>query len=254
MSALPAPPHSLAALDAVTAAQWQALFVGPAEELAHWLQAAAALEDPQAQTLFGQLLLDGRGIAPDAARAFGCFVRAADQGWPMAMNMRARCLEHGWGTPPDPLQAAHWYLQAAHAGLDWGMYNYANFLSSGRVLEQNHALALEWYRKAAALGHAKSLNLVGRYYEDGIVVEANRATAFRYYRASAEGGDFRGQYSYACMLAERGRIDDANYWLEKISDTATTAFMKKIGNELQLSGHPSFRQMGDRMLHLAASH
>ena len=252
MSDRPAPPRSRAELDAVTAQQWKALFAGPVEELAHWLQAAAALEDPQAQAMLGQLLLDGRGIAQDAARAFNCFARAADQGLPIAMNMRARCLEHGWGIAPDPAQAAHWYLQAAQAGLDWGMYNYANFLSSGRVLEQNHALALEWYRKAAALGHAKSLNLVGRYYEDGVVVEADRATAFKYYRASAEGGDFRGQYSYACMLAERGRIDDGNFWLEKIAGSATAAFMKKIGNELQLSGHPSFRQMGDRMLQLAA--
>jgi len=253
MTSPPPLPCNREAFDAVTAGQWQALFTGPVEELAHWLQAAARFDHPQAQAMLGQLLLDGRGVERDAAHAYDCFARAADQGLPMAMNMRARCLEHGWGVAPDPLQAAGWYLRAAQAGLDWGMYNYANFLSSGRVLQQDHARALMWYRKAATLGHAKSLNLVGRYYEEGVVVEADRATAFKYYRASAEGGDFRGQYSYACMLAERGRIDDANVWLAKIPASATTAFMKKIGHELQLSGHPSFRQMGNHMLQLAAS-
>lgn len=249
----PARPTTREELAAVSAAQWQALLAGPVTELAHWLQAAAALEDPTAQAMLGQLLLDGRGLAQDQPAAFAHFAQAAEHGLPMAMNMRARCLEHGWGVAVDLLQAAHWYLRAAEAGLDWGMYNYANLLSSGRGLAQDHESALAWYRRAAELGHAKSLNLVGRYYEDGVVAQADRATAFKYYRASAEGGDFRGQYSYACMLAERGRMDDANHWLQQIATTATPAFMKKAGTELQLSGHPSFRATGERLLALAAA-
>lgn len=211
---LPIPiPTDRATLAAVSAEQWQALLVGPADELAGWMQAAARLDDP------------------------------------MAMNMYGRCLEHGWGIAADTVAAAALYLRAAEAGLDWGMYNYANLLAVGKGTPQDHATALAWYRKAAALGHAKSLNLVGRYQEEGLGgLSASRARAFRYYRAAAEGGDFRGQYSYACMLAERGRLDAALMWLRRVPATATPAFLRKAGYELQLSPHESMRQIAREML------
>ncbi|WP_231949327.1 tetratricopeptide repeat protein [Herminiimonas arsenitoxidans] len=235
-------------LDALPVEHWQELLSGAPEVLVEWLTAAAALDDCNAQALLGQMLLDGNGVTPNTSRAYACFVAASEQQQAMAMNMRGRCLEHGWGTQIDPVAAAHWYRSAAEAGLDWGMYNYANLLSRGRGVELNQELALDWYRKAAGMGHAKSLNLVGRYYEEGIVVEASRSTAFNYYRDSALAGDFRGQYSYACMLAERGRIDEATRWLEKIPATATIAFMNKIGNDLLLSAHPSFRAFAEKIL------
>ncbi|MFC7288863.1 tetratricopeptide repeat protein [Herminiimonas glaciei] len=242
---LPTTKEELAALPA---AHWQALLAGAPEILAAWLSAAATLGDCNAQVLLGQMLLDGKGVSPNLTHAYACFVAASEQQQVMAMNMRGRCLEHGWGTQIDPVAAAHWYRGAAEAGLDWGMYNYANLLSRGRGVELNQEQALSWYRKAAEMGHAKSLNLVGRYYEEGIVVEANRSTAFNYYRDSALAGDFRGQYSYACMLAERGRIDEASRWLEKIPATATVAFMNKIANDLLLSAHPGFRAFAEKIL------
>ncbi len=249
MSSTPyALPTTKEELLAIPAAHWQALLGGAPEILVEWLSAAAALDDCNAQTLLGQMLLDGNGVAPDTVRAYACFAAASEQQQLMAMNMRGRCLEHGWGTQIDPVAAAHWYRSAAEAGLDWGMYNYANLLSRGRGVELNQEQALGWYRKAAEMGHAKSLNLVGRYYEEGIVVEASRNTAFKYYRESAIAGDFRGQYSYACMLAERGRIDEATRWLEKIPATATGAFMNKIANDLLLSAHADFRAFAEKIL------
>ncbi|MFL9924504.1 tetratricopeptide repeat protein [Herbaspirillum lusitanum] len=242
-------PQDKRALDGISTQQWQALLAGPPEELARSLQSAAGLGDAHAQALLGQLYLDGRGVAQNAALAYRHFCQAAQQGHAMAMNMRGRCAEHGWGTSVDLTQAALWFLKAAQAGLDWGMYNYANLLATGRGVAQDHAQALSWYGQAAQTGHAKSLNLIGRYYEEGIVVQADRNIAFKYYRASAEAGDFRGQYSYACMLAERGRIDEAMRWMARVPQTSTAAFMKKIGYELQLSAHAAFRSFAQRLLH-----
>lgn len=244
----PAIPDSLEALAQMPTAQWQQLLSEPPAVLAAWLQAASGLGDAGLQTMLGQLLLEGRGINKDVSVAYSHFVAASEQGHAMAMNMRARCLEHGWGVVVDHAQAAAWYLRAAEQGLDWGMYNYANLLAQGKGVPCDQQQALHWYRQAAALGHAKSLNLVGRYYEEGIEVAADRSIAFKYYRASAEAGDFRGQYSYACMLAERGRIDQALAWLERVPETATHGFMKKIGYELQLSAHAQFRTLARELL------
>lgn len=244
----PAIPRNRDELARVDTAQWQQLLSGPPAELARWLQGAAALDDAMAQAMLGQLHLEGQGVDKDAASAYGYFAAAAAQDYPMAMNMCGRCLEHGWGVAVDLPQAGAWYRRAAEHGLDWGMYNYANLLATGKGVACDQQAALHWYRQAAALGHAKSLNLVGRYYEEGIAVAADRNTAFKYYRASAEAGDFRGQYSYACMLAERGRIGHAVAWLKRVPETATIGFMKKAGYELQLSAHAEFRALARQML------
>src|SRR5690606_18344818 len=97
----------------------------------------------------------------------------------------------------------------ADAGLDWGMYNLAHRHATGLGAEQNHALAYQLYRRAAELGHAKSMNYVGRYLEEGVVGAADPEAAVDWYYRSAQRGDFRGQASYAGILAARGEIDQA---------------------------------------------
>lgn len=169
----------------------------------------------EAQTLLGQILLDGQGIEQDAALARTWFQIAAEGGDAMARNMLGRCLEQGWGGAVDlPAAAAH-FRAAAAAGLDWGMYNYANLLATGRGVQRDRRQALALYLRAAQLGHAKSMNLVGRYYEEGITVERDPEVAFTWYRRSAEGGDFRGQFSLAAVLAAQGEVDEAIGWLER---------------------------------------
>lgn len=53
-------------------------------------------------------------------------------------------------------------------------------------------------------------------------------TAFDHYRRAAEAGDFRGQFNYARLLVERGRIDEALVWLARVPATATPAFVAKM--------------------------
>jgi TPR repeat protein len=92
------------------------------------------------------------------------------------------------------------------------------------------------------MGHAKSINIVGGFFEDGWEVEADIDQAIDHYRRAAEGGDFRGQFNYARLLAERGFVDQALEWLEKIPATATTAFMEKTRDFLLKSELPAFQQ------------
>ncbi|MFS2157477.1 tetratricopeptide repeat protein [Pseudomonas sp. Pseusp122] len=167
-----------------------------------------------AQALLGQILLDGNGIEQDQVLALQWFAIDAQKGHSMARNMLGRCHEHGWGCEPDAAKAAGHYLIAAEHGLDWGLYNLGNLLSTGRGIQQDPRRALNCYRQAANMGHAKSMNLLGRYLEEGYCCQVDLPAAYEWYRRSAEAGDFRGQFSYAAVLADQGHLDQAVAWLK----------------------------------------
>ncbi|MHC8365213.1 tetratricopeptide repeat protein [Pseudomonas sp. ZT5P21] len=196
-----------------------------------------------AQALLGQILLDGQGIARDQPLALRWFEIAAQRGHLMAHNMLGRCHEHGWGCEADASVAAVHYRVAAEAGLDWAMYNYANLLATGRGVIEDQLQALNLYRRAAELGHAKSMNLLGRYLEDGRVCLADPQAARDWYRRSAVGGDFRGQFSYAAVLADEGKIDEALGWLHKALDGGNLNFLRVASKALLSAAHPQVREL-----------
>ena len=222
-----------------------AILAGPPAQAAAWVAAAAHNGIVEAQAVYGQYLLDGHGVARDAGGAFTWFTHAARRDHPMAMNMLGRCYEHGWGTAACAPVAVYWYRLAARAGLDWGMYNYASALALGNGVEADRAQALQWFQRAAELGHVKSLNIVGSFYEDGWEVDADASIAFDYYRRAAEGGDFRGQFNYARLLAARGEIENALCWLRRVPQTATAAFVAKMRTWLAASPVSAFQALAD---------
>jgi TPR repeat protein len=199
----------------------------------------AAREDVlEAQALLGQILLDGQGIAQDQPLAMRWFDIAARRGHLMARNMLGRCHEHGWGCEADASMAARHYQVAAEAGLDWAMYNHANLLATGRGVAPNPAQAIALYRRAATLGHAKSMNLLGRYLEEGVHCPQDRPLAREWYRCSAEGGDFRGQFSFAALLAEEGRTEEALDWLRKALVAGNVNFLRVSIESLLSANNP----------------
>ncbi|KQS01762.1 hypothetical protein ASG11_13040 [Sphingomonas sp. Leaf357] len=221
---------------------------GSPEERAALVRAGAEAGLAEAQAVYGQMLLDGAGVAADPRAALGWFTRAAAQHHVMALNMVGRCYDLGWGTAPDKARAAECYRIAAEQGLDWAMYNYATLLALGDGVAEDRAAALDWLRKAAASGSglagAKAINFVGSFHEDGWVVARDMATAADCYRRAAEGGDFRGQFNHARMLGDAGRIDEALTWLGRIGETATPAFVEKAAAWLTACGIARFATDG----------
>jgi len=222
--------------EVVDAAGLQAMLEHSPGKAAQAILAAAGEGMVEAQLLLGQILLDGRGIEQDADVARRWFGIAAQGGSAMAHNMLGRCLEHGWGGDVNPSQAAIHYARAADAGLDWGLYNLGNLLATGRGLPANQAQALTCYEKAAQMGHAKSMNLYGRYLEHGIATAPSPVRAVRWYRRSAEAGDFRGMFSLAMVLTERGEIAEAGTWLEKAKVEGNLNFLRSALVTLQGGG------------------
>ncbi|MDE1177055.1 MAG: tetratricopeptide repeat protein [Edaphobacter sp.] len=193
------------------------------------VRAAAERGVAEAQLLYGQMLLEGRLVQRAPSDALHWFERAAKGGNVMAINMVGRCLDQGWGVARSPRMAMKWFRKAAEMGLDWGMYNLATLLVLGEGdVPEDRVLALYWLRKAIELGHVKSMNIVGGFYEDGWVVEKDLGQARELYQKAARGGDFRGQFNYARMLADGGDVVGALFWLKKVPETATPAFMSKM--------------------------
>lgn len=229
-----------------------ARLAGPPEERAVFVAACAEAGEAEAQALYGQLLLDGNGVARDQAAALGWFVRAAAQQHVLALNMVGRCYDLGWGTAPDKARAAECYRVAAERGLDWGMYNYATLLALGEGVAEDKGEALAWFRKAASLGNAKALNFVGSFHEDGWVVPRDLSAAALCYARAAQGGDFRGAFNHARMLGAAGKTEEAIDWLKRAGASATPAFVEKAAEWLSASDVPAFRRRGVQALRQAA--
>ncbi len=231
-------------LNALTPDDIAARLSGSPEERAAFLRQAAEAGVAEAQAVYGQMLLDGAGVAADPRAALGWFTKAAAQHHVMGLNMVGRCYDLGWGTAPDKHRAAECYRVAAEHGLDWAMYNYATLLALGDGVAEDKPAALGWLQKAAAMGNAKAINFVGSFHEDGWVVERDMRVAADCYARAAEGGDFRGQFNHARLLGEAGRIDEALAWLGRIGETATSAFIDKAAAWLAASVIPGFATRG----------
>jgi TPR repeat protein len=200
-----------------------ARLAGSPAERAALIREGAEAGVAEAQAVHGQMLLD----AGRAGEGFAWFNKAAAQGHLMALNMVGRCYDLGWGVAVDKRRAVECFRIAAQRGLDWSMYNYATALTLGEGVAEDKAAALAWFERAAAMGNAKAINYVGSFHEDGWVVPKDLAKAADFYARAAEGGDFRGQFNHARMLAGVGRFDEARIWLARCAETATPAFLAK---------------------------
>ena len=238
--------------DALSAEQIAIYLSGSPEERATFIGAAAEAGVAEAQAVFGQMLLDGAGVAKNEPAALGWFVRAAAQHHLMAINMVGRCYDLGWGTAPDKARAAECYRIAAERGLDWGMYNYATLLALGDGVVEDKVAALDWFGKAAKLGNAKAINFVGSFHEDGWVVQRDMKKAARLYARAAEGGDFRGAFNHARMLGAAGRVEEAIGWLKRAGAGGTPVFVDKASAWLEAAEIPAFRKRGVQALRIGA--
>jgi hypothetical protein len=94
------------------------------------------------------------------------------------------------------------------------------------------------FEEAAAEGFAKAHNFVGSFYEDGWVVERDMSEAARHYAIAAAGGDFRGQFNHARMLAAKGETADALHWMALAWDNGNPRFRAQMIDHVLTLGEP----------------
>jgi hypothetical protein len=239
---------SVTRLRRLTAEDWAGILAGEPREVARWVEAAARHGFKAAQVIWGQMLLDGRGVERDLSAAFYCFGRAAALGSPDGINMVGRCHELGWGVAVDHPEAARHYLQAAVKGSDWGAYNLACMLLYGDGIAHDRAGALRWFLRSAAAGNAKAMGMIGRFHEEGWNVPADRDAASSWYRKAAEARDCWGAYNLARLLPPE-QAQEALDLLRQALSTGTPNFLRTAGQELLDHTDDAFRNLGLAALH-----
>jgi TPR repeat protein len=211
------------------------------EEAARWVRAAAHNGSKAAIVTWGEMLLDGHGVARDPAAAFRWFKIAADAGDPDGINMLGRCYELGLGVPSDPAQAAQWYGKAADLDHAWARFNLGCLLLNGGEPDRHAALSL--FVRSARQGNAKSMNMIGRFREEGWTGPVRLAAAFRWYRRAAEGGCFRGQFHLARFLWAQGSAVEAEAWLRQSVANASPDFCRDMATMLGAHEDPRLREI-----------
>ena len=244
----PVPPISLATVREASAEQLEAAFSGPPEQAARWIAAAARAGMTRAQLLYGQILLEGRGVPEDRAAAYNWFRIAAEAGDVAALTMTGRCHELGWGVPVDLPRAAAIYAQAAERGFDWAQYNLATLYARGQGVAEDRALALHWFRRAADQGHAKSLTVLGRFLEEGWEGPPDPAAAHALYARAAAAGDFRAQFNMGTLAATAGREAEALDWFRRAAATGSPGFLQSMAERLAQRPEPALQDLAAEIL------
>ncbi|MFC4169719.1 tetratricopeptide repeat protein [Teichococcus aestuarii] len=233
----------LSAVREASAEQLEAAFNGPPEEAARWIAAAARAGMLEAQILYGQILLEGRGLAEDRHAALGWFQAAARAGSLKGLTMVGRCHELGWGTPVDRPRATALYREAAEKGFDWAQYNLASLMAQ----EGDRAGALAWYRRAAAQEHAKAMTVLGRFLEEGWETPRDPAAARALYARAAALGDFRAQFNLGTLATAAGDIPAALRWFEAAAAQGSPGFLGKMAMMLLARPEAELRALGLRI-------
>lgn len=89
------------------------------------LRPLAEAGDRDAQAIYGDLLLDGRGTPADLSGGFTWNLSAAQNGHPRAQARVAECYRLGRGTARQPGQAAHWARCSVETGDPQGLVEQA---------------------------------------------------------------------------------------------------------------------------------
>ncbi|EGY02356.1 Sel1 domain protein repeat-containing protein [Nitrospirillum viridazoti Y2] len=231
----------------VTADGLRKMLANNPQAAVRWVKAAAQAGLAPAQLVFGQLLLDGRGIAGDPKAAFAWFQKAAATGDLEARNMVGRCYEQGWGVAVDQARATESFEIAAQAGHLWAQVNLAQMLMrGGDPKDRPRAFAL--FKVAAEGGtskaNLKAMNSLARFLEEGWAGPRDPAGALFWYMKAAKLGDHWAQYNLATILYRNGDVESADRWLQRAITNSDNGFRRRIASLLLAQPGATLRRRG----------
>lgn len=145
----------------------------------HWAAEAAKQEHPLAQYYLAQH--EQNAAEPDYSVILALYLKAAEQGLPLAHWQLGRLYLYGQGVEPDSAAAAEHLAVAAEAGIVPAQTELAGLLQ-----ERNDPAALKWYRAAANQDDDNARAALAHLYLTGTLTERNPNKARRYARAAAE--------------------------------------------------------------------
>ena len=119
-------------------------------------QQGAALGDPRAMTVIGNMYREGLGLAKDGRQAAQWYERAAAGGSRAAQFSLGDMLESGEGVPRNVPRAAKLYEQSARQGFPEAQFALGISYEFGQGVERNRRTATYWLDQAAAQGDGRA--------------------------------------------------------------------------------------------------
>lgn len=120
------------------------------------------LNDVTVQFDLGFMYANGRGVLKDDSEAYRWYLKAANQGNPIAQCNLGRAYEEGKGVAKDEEEALKWYRKAAENGSLTAQFNLGVMYSKGEGVVKDEAESEKWYRKAADGGYEKAKEALER--------------------------------------------------------------------------------------------
>ena len=130
----------------------------------------------------------GNGKKRDYSEAVKWYLKAAEQGNPLAQFSLGTCYEYGHGVGQSDTEAFKWYRKAAGQGHAFAQYNLGFGYEAGQGVEQDYAEAAKWYRKSAEQGYPGAQYNLAKCYENGTGVVQSDSEAIKWYRKASEAG------------------------------------------------------------------
>jgi TPR repeat protein len=197
-----------------------------------YLEIAYHLGHVGAAKTLGDIYYDGVDVAPDRAKAFDYYMKAARFAHADAAVALARMYDAGEvAGGPNHSMALAWYLQAAKIEHPRALEAMAVAYDRGDGVPANPKTALVLYKLAATQGDPAAQAAIGTYFyrgEGGL--PRDLALARKWFELAAVGGDADGAFNLAAMQArgEGGAVDRVKAWgwlkiAEKLGHANATA-------------------------------
>jgi TPR repeat protein len=189
---------------------------------------------PQALNAMGRMYLNGFGVTKDEAEAVNWFRKAAERGDIDGQGNLGFCYQHGWGVPVNFQAAFDWYRKAAEQKSPPAMREIGGMYLTGSGVAKDEAEALNWYRRAAERGDIIAQDNLGFSYEHGRGVPVNFLIALDWYRKAADQGDALAQFNIGSLYAGGSGVTqnyvEAADWFRKAAEQSHAEAQYNLGN------------------------
>lgn len=110
-------------------------------------------------------------------------------GDPTAETLLGDMFVNGQGVPQDFAEALRWYRKAADQGHAEGEFRVGAIYSDGLTVQQDQVEAVRWFRMAAVQGHPQAQLALGVKYELGQGVQQDYVAAHMWFALAAAQGN-----------------------------------------------------------------
>lgn len=169
-------------------------------DAAFWYGQAAEGGDASAQFKYGLMLLEGKHVAPDRAKAEALMRKAADAGNAFAQFNHAQFLVAAKPGPAGILEALPYFESAADQGVPDAQYALAQiYMNTEGVPEEKRARARDYMEKAARAGFDTAQLDYAIWLIDGVGGPKDYVNGFNWMQLAATRGNVVAQNRMAVL-------------------------------------------------------